>query len=141
MGGVFSMSNFKFNCPGCGQKILGDTSYIGKEIPCPTCRKPMTVPKPSAATAAPVAQSLAATIPLPAVQETRTGPQKFSRMAVASLLCCPIPVVGVICGHLAASRIRHDPALKGATLSTIGLVISYFVLAAAVVYFVIKHTD
>jgi DNA-directed RNA polymerase subunit RPC12/RpoP len=132
------MSNFKFNCPSCGQKILGDTSYIGKEIPCPTCRKTLMVPKPSAA---PVAQSLAATIPLPAMQETRPEPRRLCRLAVASLICCPIPVVGVICGHLASSRIRHDPSLKGATLSTIGLVISYFVLAAAVVYFVIKHTS
>jgi DNA-directed RNA polymerase subunit RPC12/RpoP len=135
------MGNFKFNCPNCGQKILGDTSYIGHEIPCPTCRNTLTVPKPSAATAAPVAQSLAATIPLPAMQETRLEPRKLCPLAVASLICCPIPVVGVICGHLAASRIRHDPSLKGATLSTVGLVISYFVLAAFVVYFVIKHTD
>jgi DNA-directed RNA polymerase subunit RPC12/RpoP len=135
------MSNFKFNCPNCGQKILGDTSYVGNEIPCPTCRKPLIVPKPSAAAAAPVAQSLAATIPLPAMQETKPEPRKLCRLAVASLICCPIPGVGVICGHLAAFRIRHDPSLKGATLSTIGLVISYFVLAAFVVYFVIKHTN
>jgi hypothetical protein len=134
------MSNFKFNCPGCGQKILGDTSYVGKQIPCPTCRKPMTVPKPGAA-AAPVAESLAATISLPAMQETRPEPQKLSRLAVASLICCPIPLVGIICGHLATSRIRHDPALKGIIISTVGLVLSYFFLAATVVYFVIKHTD
>jgi hypothetical protein len=135
------MSNFKFNCPGCGQKILGDTSYVGSQIPCPTCQKPMTVPRPSSATAAPVSpQSLAATIPLPAMQETRPGPQKLSRLAMASLICCPIPGVGIICGHLATSRIRHDPSLKGTTLATVGLVVSYFVLAAVVVIFVIKHT-
>ena len=136
------MSNFKFNCPSCGQKILGDTSYVGTQIPCPTCRKPLTVPRPSSAAAAPVSpQSLAATIPLPAMQETRPEPQKLCRLAVASLICCPIPLVGIICGHLANSRIRHDPALKGTIISTVGLVLSYFFLAATVVYFVIKHTD
>jgi endogenous inhibitor of DNA gyrase (YacG/DUF329 family) len=135
------MSNFKFNCPSCGQKILGDTSYVGSEIPCPTCRKTMTVPRPNAATAAPVAHSAAATIPLPAMQETRPEPKRLCRLAVASLICCPIPVVGIICGHLANSRIRHDPSLKGAVMSTVGLVISYFVLAAAIVIFVLKHTS
>jgi Domain of unknown function (DUF4190) len=134
------MSNFKFNCPSCGQKILGDTGYIGSEIPCPTCRKTMTIPRPSAATAAPVAQSAAATIPLPAMQETRPEPKRLSRLAVASLICCPIPVIGIVCGHLASSRIRHDPSLKGSVMATVGLVISYFVLAAVIVVFVLKHT-
>ncbi|HXC99399.1 MAG TPA: DUF4190 domain-containing protein [Verrucomicrobiae bacterium] len=136
------MSNFKFYCPSCGQKILGDTSYVGSQIPCPTCRKPLTVPQPSDASATPVSpQSLAATIPLPAMQETRPEPRKLCRLAVASLICSPIPIVGIVCGHLANSRIRHDPALKGVIISTVGLVLSYFFLAATVVYFVIKHTD
>ncbi len=134
------MSNFKFNCPSCGQKILGDTGYVGSQIPCPTCRKPLTVPRPSAATAAPVAQSLAATIPLPAMQETRPEPRRLSRLAVTSLICCPIPVAGAVLGHIATSRIRHDPSLKGTTLATVGLVISYFVLAAVAVIVVLKHT-
>lgn len=134
------MSNFKFNCPGCGQKILGDTSYVGRQISCPTCRKAIAVPQPDAAAPLVTAQSLSATIPLPPVQETRPEPARLSRLAVASLVCSPIPGVGIVCGHLAASRIRHDPSLKGSALATVGLVISYFTLAVVVVVLVIKHT-
>jgi DNA-directed RNA polymerase subunit RPC12/RpoP len=135
------MSNYKFNCPSCGQKILGDTSYVGKQISCPTCRKILTVPKQTAAVAAPIAQSAAATIPLPAFQETRPEPKRLSRLAIAAIVCCPIPFAGVICGHIALHRINHDPSLKGTTVATIGLVLGYFVLAAVIIWFVIKHVS
>ena len=139
------MSNFKFNCPSCGQKILGDTGYIGSPIPCPTCRKPLTVPRPSSAAALVAPQSLAATIPLPAMQETRPEPKKLCRLAVASLICSLVPGVGsipgIICGHLATSRIRSIQPSRGTIMATVGLVIGYFFLAATVVYFVVKHTD
>ncbi len=75
------------------------------------------------------------------MQESRPEPRKLCRLALASLICSPVPIVGVICGHLATSRIRRDPSLRGATLATVGLVIGYFFLAATVVYFVIEHTD
>ena len=38
------MSDFKFDCPECGQRISCDTGYGGAQINCPACRKPLTVP-------------------------------------------------------------------------------------------------
>jgi hypothetical protein len=69
------MSDFKFNCPACGQKISCDTGYTGTQIACPACQKTLTVPAASgtaaaapmtAATAAPpAAATTAATAALP----------------------------------------------------------------------------
>lgn len=135
------MSTFKFNCPNCGQKILGDSSFSGRQFPCPACHQSLIIPKPSAATAAPVSpQSLAATMPLPSVGATRPEPKRLSRLAIVSLIGCPIPGVGIVCGHLAAWRIRRDPSLTGNVMATVGLVIGYFVLAALIVILVLKHT-
>ncbi len=38
-------AEFKFSCPSCGQHIRCDTSYSGKEINCPACRKQIRVPE------------------------------------------------------------------------------------------------
>ena len=55
------MSDFKFNCPACGQKIACDTGYSGAQIACPSCQKTLTVPAaPAGATAAPVVAAVAA---------------------------------------------------------------------------------
>lgn len=40
------MSDFKFDCPKCGQSIVCDTSNAGMQIPCPVCQTLLTVPKP-----------------------------------------------------------------------------------------------
>ncbi len=137
------MSDFKFNCPGCGQKILGDTTYVGRQITCPTCRKSIAVPRPDAATAAPIAapQSAAATIPLPAMRESMPKPARLCPLAVAALVGVLVPPVGVVCGHLALSSIHKDNSLKGTGLATIGLVLSYFALAAIVVWYLVKHVS
>ena len=42
------MSDFKFDCPSCGQNIVCDTSNAGMQIPCPVCQNVLTVPKPPA---------------------------------------------------------------------------------------------
>ena len=43
------MSDFKFACPECGQRISCDTGYSGTQFNCPACRKPLTVPAASVA--------------------------------------------------------------------------------------------
>ena len=40
------MSDFKFDCPSCGQSIVCDTSNAGMQIPCPVCQAMLTVPRP-----------------------------------------------------------------------------------------------
>jgi hypothetical protein len=57
-------------------------------------------------------------------------------LAIASLICSLIPCLGwlpgIICGHLAKSRIRRNPSLKGSGLATAGLLIGYLFLTVQV---------
>lgn len=138
------MSNFKFTCPGCGQRILGDTGYVGREIPCPTCRQTLTIPQPGAAPVAPAhSHALASTIPLPVITTPVTHePARLSQLAVASLICSLVPgvgsVPGIICGHLALARIHRNPTLRGVGVGTVGLVLGYFFLAATATWCLVK---
>lgn len=42
------MSEIKFACPHCGQHITCDAGYADLSIQCPTCNRPMEVPRLSA---------------------------------------------------------------------------------------------
>ena len=39
-----TMSEFKFSCPQCGQHILCDAQWSGREINCPACQQTLVVP-------------------------------------------------------------------------------------------------
>jgi DNA-directed RNA polymerase subunit RPC12/RpoP/cbb3-type cytochrome oxidase subunit 3 len=111
------MSEFKFRCPACGQDILCDTTHVGTQIACPACKATVIVPKETAGTAA----------------------QRTSKLAIASLVCSLLSLVtcigwlpGIICGHMAKSRIRRNPSLKGNGLATAGLAIGYLFLILGV---------
>ena len=47
------MSEYKFSCPSCGQRILCDTGHSGMQINCPSCQQAITVPPAPDAAAAP----------------------------------------------------------------------------------------
>jgi hypothetical protein len=130
------MSEFKFSCPACGQNILGDTVLVGKQIACPHCNVSIIVP---GVTAAPAGVSASATVPPSLTGGIVTTAQKTSGLAIASLICSATSLVtcvgwvpGIICGHLAKSRIRRNPSLKGSGLATAGLLIGYLILALEV---------
>jgi hypothetical protein len=136
------MSEFNFLCPACGQNILDDTAQSGTDINCPTCHAVIVVPFQTEPAGA------AANVPPPATPPPWTGynaalpAPKTSGLAVASLVCslaslvtCVSWLPGIICGHLAKSRIRRNPSLKGNSLATTGLAIGYliFMVEAATV--------
>lgn len=132
------MSEFKFLCPECGQKILGDTAYGGASIVCPTCQKTITIP--AAASVAPPRVAFVNPPPLPAPTPPRASPSPSSRLsglAAASLICSlwvPLGCLpGIICGHLAKARMRRTVFLEGEKLADAGLLISYCVLLAMLV--------
>jgi len=53
------MSDFKFACPACGQRILAGDDYVGRQINCPACQAAITVPaNPSAPPAPPMVARL-----------------------------------------------------------------------------------
>ncbi len=124
------MSEHHFSCPACGQNILCDTAHVGTEITCPVCHASIIVPQETADLAS-------ASIPpdiAPALPENSPA-QRTSGLAIASLVCSLLSLVtcigwlpGIICGHLARSRIRRNPLLTGGRLATAGLLIGYLFL-------------
>jgi DNA-directed RNA polymerase subunit RPC12/RpoP len=120
------MSEFRFLCPECGQKILANTGDSGTPIACPTCQKNITVPAD------------------PMSQQQASG--RFSALAGASLICSVfVPlgsIPGIICGHMAKARMRRNIFLEGGKLANAGLLISYCVLMATLAVvgiFLLEH--
>ena len=73
------MSDFRFGCPHCGQRIEGDAAYRGTQINCPACQKVLTVPAPVAKT--PIADLLKAAAANP------PRATKLSSLALISFVC------------------------------------------------------
>jgi DNA-directed RNA polymerase subunit RPC12/RpoP len=129
------MSEFKFLCPECGQKILGDSAYSGTKIACPTCLKTITIPSPASATPTPISTASAPPPPAPAPPAAASQtPGRLSGLAVASLICSVfVPlgwIPGILCGHRIKARMRRDIFLEGEKMANAGLLISYCVLMA-----------
>lgn len=126
------MSDFRFACPHCGQRISCDSQYRGTQIPCPSCQQTLTVP-------APVAKApIAAHAESPTAPAAASGTGKISPLALISLVSSlglgagSIP--GIVCGHLARAHIRRDPSLRGKGMATAGLIISYSFLLGAIAF-------
>ena len=128
------MSEFRFVCPECGQKILGDTAYSGTQVVCPSCQKSITIPAAAPAPADNIPQTTSRSSPPPAAKGSGQPSDRLSRLAVASLVCSVIvpigAVPGLICGHLAKARMRRNVFLVGEKMANAGLAISYCVLLA-----------
>jgi hypothetical protein len=127
------MSEFNFSCPACGQNISGDTAHAGTKISCPVCHAAIVVPSGTAAPAGVPSQT--DTPPARTGHNAITAVPRTSRLAIASLVCSLASLVtcigwipGIICGHLAKSRIRRDSSLKGNGLATAALIIGYLML-------------
>jgi hypothetical protein len=70
-----------------------------------------------------------------AVRGQQQIPDRFSALAIASLICSVIvplgAIPGIICGHKAKARMQRDIFLVGEKIANAGLLISYCVLMAA----------
>jgi hypothetical protein len=87
------MSDFKFACPACGQRLSANDDYVGHQINCPACQAAIVVPpNPSAPPAEPVRSSIA--IATPPGMPPPPAPPKVGRLSVSALGSpTPIPVV------------------------------------------------
>ena len=90
---------------------------MGTQLTCPGCNATITVPEE---TAAATVVSISAGDPPTLRGYLATTAQRTSRLAIASLVCSRLSFVtcigwlpGIICGHMAKSRIRRNPALTG----------------------------
>lgn len=127
------MSEFNFACPVCGKNIVCDTVLESTQHICPHCNNTVGVPKGFAEHAEVPSQT--DTPPEGAGHGSTTAAPRASRLAIASLVCSLASLVtcigwipGIICGHLARSRIRRDSSLKGNDLAMAGLTIGYLCL-------------
>jgi len=69
-------------------------------------------------------------------------------LAIVSLVCSATSVAagpigfipGIICGHIARSRMRRNPSLSGSGFATAGLIIGYaaLVIYAGIFFFVLS---
>jgi hypothetical protein len=59
-------------------------------------------------------------------------------LSLLGLVCCGfiLGIPGVICGHLALSKLQKEPQLQGKGLATAGLIIGYVAIAFWVIYIV-----
>lgn len=129
------MSDFRFGCPHCGQRIEGDAAYRGTQIACPACQKPITVPSPVAKT--PIAELIkSATTPAPAVPRL-SSLALISFVSSFGLAAGSIP--GIVCGHLAMRYFRREPSLRGRRLALAGLTLSYFFLLASIAFLTVGY--
>ena len=130
------MSEFKFQCLMCGQNIVCQANQAGERVACPNCKNTITVPRgfdePTKSEPAPAGPPPLPPIPLQITKRT-------SALALASLVCSLSSLItcigwlpGIICGHLAKSKIRRDPSLDGSGLATAGLTIGYAILILTV---------
>jgi hypothetical protein len=89
----------------------------------------------SAAPAPPPPSAIAATI-----TSKKTEPLAIWSLvlSILGLLCCAFifAVPGVICGHLALSKVRKEPNLEGTGIAVAGLTIGYVGIAIWLIWFV-----
>ena len=130
------MSELKFSCPHCAQHISCDSAWAGLSIQCPSCQQQIAVPSAGVplATSRPPVTSAPAPISEPSAPAQ--PPRPWCGLAIASLvLCSGIGfgflgwIAGVICGHMAKTRIRLNPNLRGMGMATAGLIINYTLLS------------
>ena len=145
------MNEYKFSCPHCDQHIAYNETWFGQSIHCPACQQVIVVPS-AAAAPAPAAPRLSVrmdakaqpTEPRPSVaappQPQPNGP--LSSLAVASLVLSLLSLIlgpfgyvpGIICGHLAKSRLRRDGWLRGLGFAKAGLIIGYLGLTLTIAF-------
>ena len=106
-----------------------------------------TVPGVSAAAPASAAPISPATVPVAAAPATVVPTRKTEQLAVLSLIfsilglfgfCCGFflmgGVAGIVCGHIALSKIKKDPNLEGHGLAMAGMVIGYLAVAGWLIW-------
>jgi hypothetical protein len=136
------MSDHKFNCPACGQKIACDPGDGETAVNCPACQSAFVVPpasKPSKARLQTKAVAHGLTV------QTRNN---YCGLAIASVIFSVVFGIGwlpgIICGHVAKARIRRNPLLDGETMANVGLAISYLwllIIPAVLVAFAFNHQN
>ncbi len=127
------MSDILFNCPECGHSLTVDSAGAGLNVPCPECKKQISIPIPP---------------PSPPSNEEKDpslvmdiSPQK-GLLPVISLvlgilglwfmgLLAAIPAV--ICAHIARAQARENQSTNDQKLATLGLAVGYMAVLTVLI--------
>ena len=130
--GVYSLEEVNRQLAAGSLRLTDQAWYEGAAGWAALSTVPGVSATPSAPTAAPVSPAVIAT-PSPLVPQ-----RKNEQLAVLSLIfsllgvcgfCCGFflaaAIAGIVCGHIALSRIKANPELEGRNLAMAGLIIGY----------------
>lgn len=138
-----------FQCEKCHQRLEAEDDMSGLNIDCPKCGKQILiglsiVPEPT-----PPISRIPPSQTTPSSRDETSGTPKTSGLAIASMvigilgivggwICCGIllPILAIIFGHIAYSRISRQPHLvTGQGFAIAGFTMGYVGLAFAIVMF------
>jgi predicted RNA-binding Zn-ribbon protein involved in translation (DUF1610 family) len=113
-----AMSEFKFACPVCGQRMAVDSRTSGAQVECPTCFQTIIVPK---APAEGSKYQLSATqyikpvvLPPPAKRKAPAPPQRKTAVLIFALILACAAVAALFVREKLAGA-RHEQAVAGVT--------------------------
>jgi hypothetical protein len=136
--GTISLSDQAWYEGAAGWAPLATVPGVSSGGASPSAPTPMVAPTP-AVSAMPVS------IPVTTVPPNPTEPLAIwslvlSLLAICGFCCTPVVLTGiggVICGHLALSRIKATPSLQGHGLALAGLIIGYFAIVGWLLWVVL----
>lgn len=123
------MSDIQFNCPECGHSLAVDSAGAGLLVPCPECKKEITIPA-----GPPSPPPIGSNMTPPVMGK----PNKKNRLPVIGLvlgilglwfmgLLAAIPAV--ICAHIGKARALKSPTGQDKGIASAGLVVGYLAIA------------
>ena len=124
------MATIKFSCPACSHSLEAEPDTAGTSVACPECERIVRVPGGRAAGGNP--------------KGSKTSALAVFSCGLGILSCNPVgPILGIpgiVCGHLALSRIkRSNGALTGRSMAVIGLISGYaFTLVYTIAWLVVS---
>ena len=140
--GIFSLEEVRQQLASGTLRVTDLAWYEGAAGWAPLSSVPGVTAAPAAGAVAVPATTAVAPAVLP---QNRTEPLAIVSLvlSIAGLLgfCCGFflmaGIAGIICGHLALSRFKQNPALEGRGLAVAGLVIGYVALASWLAWIVL----
>lgn len=139
--GVYSLEEVNRQLAAGSLRLTDQAWYEGAAGWAALSTVPGVSATPSTPAAAPVSPAVVAT-PSPLVPQ-----RKNEQLAVLSLIfsllgvcgfCCGLflasAVAGIVCGHIALSRIKANPELEGRNLAVAGLIIGYVAVAGWLIW-------
>ena len=138
--GTLSLSDQAWYEGAAGWAPLSSVPGVSSSGPTPTGVIPTSPPQANApvpsvpAVPAPAVGGPVTTVPAPSApnEQLAVWSLVLSLLAVCGFCCTPVGITaigGVVCGHLALSRIKANPELQGHGLAVAGLIIGYCAIA------------